>query len=278
VTAPAAALAPRQTTPSRRTGRSQARRRKLQTSSLQLLIVVLIGLLWQLWAIRSDSLLIPTCTETLRALWKLAVTDHSIWGPFWESNKAVLVGFPLTVATAIPVGLGMARWTFFGRFMGPYSAVLLGLPIAPLLPLLLVAMGTGLAPRVVVVVLFSWIFVALNTRAGVRSVDPLLVEMAESFGAEERQVWTKVLMRGGMPGIVAGLRIGLSRALAGMVVAELLMVAAGVGGLLLKYQGRFEAPSVFAVVLAVIFESLIVMQFTGWMERRLVPWTNTRTG
>jgi hypothetical protein len=139
----------------------------------------------------------------------------------------------------------------------------------------LVAIGTGLTPRVVVLVLFSWVFIALDTRAGIRAVDSRLIEMAQSFGATERQIWRKILVRGGMPGIVAGLRIGLSRALAGMVTAELLMVAAGIGGLLLEFRGDFRADGVFAVVLVVVLESLVVMQLARWMERRLVQPTAT---
>ena len=200
--------------------------------------------------------------------------DGELWGPLWESNKAVVIGFPLAVVTAIPIGLAMARWAYFGRFMNPWAILLLALPIAPLTPLLILGFGIGMTSRVIVVVLFCWVFIALNTRAGVRGVDPSLVEMARAFDANERQVWRFILLRGAMPGIIAGLRIGLARAIAGMVVVELLMVPAGVGGLMLRFRGQFEAGLVFAVVLAVILESVLILFGMRALERRLVPWAN----
>ena len=229
---------------------------------------------WQLLAVRSDSLLIPTFTETVGALFQLMFQDGELWGPLWESNKAVVIGFPLAVVTAIPIGLAMARWAYFGRFMNPWAILLLALPIAPLTPLLILGFGIGMTSRVIVVVLFCWVFIALNTRAGVRGVDPSLIEMARAFDANERQVWRFILLRGAMPGIIAGLRIGLARAIAGMVVVELLMVPAGVGGLMLRFRGQFEAGLVFAVVLAVILESVLILFGMRALERRLVPWAN----
>jgi len=229
---------------------------------------------WQLLAVRSDSLLIPTFTETVGALFQLMFQDGELWGPLWESNKAVVIGFPLAVVTAIPIGLAMARWAYFGRFMNPWAILLLALPIAPLTPLLILGFGIGMTSRVIVVVLFCWVFIALNTLAGVRGVDPSLIEMARAFDANERQVWRFILLRGAMPGIIAGLRIGLARAIAGMVVVELLMVPAGVGGLMLRFRGQFEAGLVFAVVLAVILESVLILFGMRALERRLVPWAN----
>ena len=79
--------------------------------------------------------------------------------------------------------------------MNPWAILLLALPIAPLTPLLILGFGIGMTSRVIVVVLFCWVFIALNTRAGVRAVDPALIEMARSFDASERQVWRLILLR-----------------------------------------------------------------------------------
>ncbi len=242
--------------------------------AIRVLVFGAFAAVWQILAVRSDSLLIPTFTETVRALFQLMFQDGELWGPLWESNKAVVIGFPLAVVTAIPIGLAMARWAYFGRFMNPWAILLLALPIAPLTPLLILGFGIGMTSRVIVVVLFCWVFIALNTRAGVRGVDPSLIEMARAFDANERQVWRFILLRGAMPGIIAGLRIGLARAIAGMVVVELLMVPAGVGGLMLRFRGQFQAGLVFAVVLAVILESVLILFGMRALERRLVPWAN----
>ncbi|MBC3641023.1 ABC transporter permease subunit, partial [Klebsiella sp. Kps] len=75
-----------------------------------------------------------------------------------------------------------------------------------------------------IIVLFAWVFIATNVRAGVRAVDPTLVEMAGAFGASESQLWRRVLVPGAFPAIMTGLRTGLGRAFAGMIIVELIML------------------------------------------------------
>ena len=80
------------------------------------------------------------------------------------------------------------------------------------------------------------------------AVDPNLIEMATSFGATEREIWTKILLPGALPAIMTGIRLGLGRGVTGMVIVELLMVAVGIGNLILRFQGNFSADLLYAVV------------------------------
>jgi ABC-type nitrate/sulfonate/bicarbonate transport system permease component len=100
--------------------------------------------------------------------------------------------------------------------------------------------------------------------------------MAKVFGATHAQEWSKVLLPGAAPGIMAGVRLGLARAIEGMVVVELLLVAVGIGRLLLDYQGRFDAPHVYAVILVVMAESALLSLAGRRLERRLSPVANAR--
>jgi NitT/TauT family transport system permease protein len=76
-----------------------------------------------------------------------------------------------------------------------------------------------------------------------------------------------------MPAILAGLRMGLGRALTGMIVAELLVVAAGIGRLILEFQSNFDAASVYAVVTVVMIEAVLLTRGAARLERRLVFWS-----
>jgi ABC-type nitrate/sulfonate/bicarbonate transport system permease component len=96
--------------------------------------------------------------------------------------------------------------------------------------------------------------------------------MADAFGATPWQQWRTVLLPGSMPALATSARIGLARAIEGMVVVELVMVAVGVGRLLLDYQGRFDAAAAYAVVVAVIAEAVLVTYAGRALERRLAPW------
>jgi len=88
--------------------------------------------------------------------------------------------------------------------------------------------------------------------------------MARSFGASETQLWRKVLLPGARPAVLAGARLGLARAISGMVAVELLLVSVGFGRLLLRYQGDFDAGAVYAVVLVVAAQAVLL---TGWLRR-----------
>jgi NitT/TauT family transport system permease protein len=130
----------------------------------------------------------------------------------------------------------------------------------------------GLAARVFIVVLFAVVFITINTRAGVRCVEPTLIEMAKSFGASESQIWRRIIVPGALPAMFAGLRIGLGRAITGMVMVELILVASGLGRLLLEFSGRMQSDLVFATVLAVIIEALTALSAMQMIERRVAPW------
>jgi NitT/TauT family transport system permease protein len=237
----------------------------------RLLTLVLVGSAWEISARAANLLLVPTFSATMIALVDLIV-DPKVWRAFAISNQALVIGFAVALLMGIPAGLGAARYRRVEGFVDPYLNILLVTPMAALIPILLMSLGLGLSSRVFLVVVFSIPVVIVNSRAGVRQVDPNLIEMATSFGAGEREVWRKILLPGALPAIMTGVRLGLGRAVTGMVIIELLMVAVGIGGLILNFQGRFQASSLYGVVVLVILEALLLVATVRAIERRLAPW------
>jgi NitT/TauT family transport system permease protein len=219
-------------------------------------------------------MLIPTFTGMLAGFVDLLFVNGRIWEPLLISNQALVLGYLLSIVVAIPLGLAAGRAKVIDRILNPYVGIILAVPIAPLIPIVITALGLELASRVMIVFLFSFIYITVNTRAGVRTVDPGLIEMAKSFGANERQVWRRIIIPGAIPAIFAGLRIGLGRAIAGMVIVELLLVASGLGRLLLEFSGRLQADLVFATVLVVIVEALLLLSTMRLVEKRAAPWSH----
>ncbi|MGH3504024.1 MAG: ABC transporter permease [Nocardioidaceae bacterium] len=187
------------------------------------------------------------------------------------SNEAFAAGFGVSLL-GIPTGLAMARFAIADRVVDPYLNILLVAPTAVLIPILIIAVGLGLGSRVIIVVIFTIPLVVVNCHTAVRQIDPSLIEMAHSFGASERQIWQRILLPGALPGIMTGVRVGLGRAIQGMVIVELLMVAAGIGGLIQQYKGFFAAESLYAMVILIIFEALIVVNLARLFERRMAAW------
>ncbi len=246
-------------------GSSVDRAWKLGLGAASLLAVAIV---WQALAIVLDSLLLPTFTATMAACARLA-GDAELWEALWMSNQAAALGFSCGAAVGITLGLVTGRWRLAEQMVDPYLNILLAVPKAALIPVLIMATGLGLLSRVLVVFSFAVASIAINTRAGMRLVDRSMVEMAHSFGANEAQLWRKVLLPGALPGIIAGLRLGLIRSVSGMITVELLLLALGVGRLILTYQGNFEAAKLYATTLFVVAEAVLLTQALNWAERRV---------
>ena len=226
---------------------------------------------WEILANQLESLLLPTFSDTIVALAGLLATLE-LWRALWLSNQAMLLGFLLAFLIGIPLGMTMGRWQKAEKIANLYLNILLVTPMSALIPIFIIAIGLGLGSRVLVVFVFAVVIITVNTRAGLRSIDPTLVEMAQSFGATERQLWRRILLPGALPAMATGVRLGLARAITGMVVVELLLVATGVGRLILRYQGDFQASLVYAVVFVVLAEAVMLMSMVNHLATRLLPW------
>ncbi len=239
--------------------------------SLRLGSFIVLAVGWELLAHNAGSLLMPSFTETLGALARLPWRPQ-LWEALWTSNQAMALGFTFAAIAGVLFGLLAGRWRVVERFVDPYLNVLLVTPMVAVIPVVIMATGLGLVSRVIVVFSFAFATVAINTLGGVRMVDPGLIEMARSFGATERQLRFKIILRGASPAILTGLRLGLIRAVSGMVTVELLLIPVGVGHLILDFQSYFEAANLYATVIVVIAEAVILMQLSQRLERRAAPW------
>ncbi|GAA2981415.1 ABC transporter permease [Microbacterium terrae] len=239
--------------------------------SWQIYTFVVFAVAWQIYGTFWGGLLVPTFTETVVAFGELMVNPE-FWDAFVVSNQALALGFLAAVVIGIPVGVLLGRYRTLERFTDVYLNILLVTPMAAIIPLLVMSVGFGLLSRVILVTLFAVVMVIVNVRAGVRQVDPSLIQMARSFGAKEPQIWRDVLIPGALPAIMTGIRLGLGRAVTGMVIVELLMVSLALGGLILEYRGMFNGPALYAVIAAILIEALVLISLAQWFERRVAPW------
>lgn len=231
-------------------------------------VLVVALAFWEAGARLSSSFLLPTASATLTALVDLGRTPE-LWRALWISNQALLIGWPVAVLLGVPFGLAIGRWRAIDRWLGVHLDILVVTPKSAIMPLIVMALGFGLLTRAVVVGVFTFPVIAIAMKDAVRGLDSRLVDMARAFGATERQVWRRIVLPGTRAALVTALRLGLARAISGMVSVELLLVAVGIGDLILRYQADFDAASVYAVVLAVAAEAIVLLGLAGAAERRV---------
>lgn len=234
--------------------------------------VGLVLLIWELYGrAQETTLFFVPFTGVVSALWELAQTAE-----FWDAYRQTLIpfvwGWLLALVVGIALGLLIGRFRTFEAITKPYVTFLNALPVSTLVPIAVILLGIGYASRILIVFLFGVIEVTLNTAAGVRFVNRDLVEMGESFNATQWRLFRKVILPGSTPGIMAGVRIGTGRAVVGMVVVEILLVAVGMGRLILRYRGRFQSAELFAVVLALILFGIVLQVVARRIERRVSRW------
>src|SRR5258705_12007214 len=135
-------------------------------------------------------------------------------GPLVAGTAEVAaMGFGLSVAVGVPVGLVMGRVPLVASTVEPFVAALYASPQVAFLPLLIIWLGIGFSSKGALVFLGSFIIVLINTETGVAHVDPRLIQTPRSFTARERQILAKIVLPSPLPFITAGLRLPSGAAL-----------------------------------------------------------------
>ncbi len=234
--------------------------------------VGLVLLIWEVYGRAQDTtLFFVPFTSVVTALSELVQTTE-FWDAFRQTFIPFIWGWLLSLVVGIALGLLIGRFPAFDALTKPYVTFLNALPISTLVPIAVILFGIGYPSRILIVFLFGVIEVTLNTAAGVRYVNRDLVEMGESFNGTQWRLFRKVILPASVPGIMAGVRIGTGRAVVGMVVVEILLVAVGMGRLILRYRGRFQSAELYAVVLALILFGILLQVLARRIELRASRW------
>jgi ABC-type nitrate/sulfonate/bicarbonate transport system permease component len=188
------------------------------------------------------------------------------------SLTSFALGFGLAVVVGLALGFAMGWWRSVGRLLNPYVSALYVVPMVALVPLIIIWLGFGLAARVLVIFLFCVFEILLNAYGGIRALDSLLVDVARTFGAGRAQVIRRVVLPGSLPFVFVGLRIGVSRAIKGMILAEMMFAIVGLGGLVQVSRDRYDASGILAVVAVVSLLGVMMAALVQLLERRVLRW------
>jgi ABC-type nitrate/sulfonate/bicarbonate transport system permease component len=217
---------------------------------------------------------LPPFSSVLRAAAGM-IASGQILGYLAASLVSLVLGYGLAAASGVTLGLLMGRYPTVDYVLEPYVNTFLASPKLVFVPVLYAIFGVGRGIQVAVVFMSAFFIIVVNTRGGMRTVEGSYVEMARSFGASERQLFWKVLLPAALPVTMAGLRLGVGRAVKGMINGEMFIAVFGLGALLRQYGGRFDSERVFAILLVVVGVALIASYAVGMLERRIVAWTES---
>jgi len=243
----------------------------MKAGALRIISLMTLAGTWEIAGRAGDAHLLPPLSRVV-SVWFDLLLSGQLFHALAVSLQALALGFILSVSFGVPLGLLMGRYRRIESFLEIYMTALLAVPIISFIPFLVIAFGLGLHSRVWIVFLFAFVIIAINAAAGVRNVDPVLTEMARSFGASESELFLKVILPAATPMIMAGIRLGMGRAVLGMVTSEMILAVVGFGSLLMTFGASFNSPALFATILTIILLAVVLLALIQYLDRRLAPW------
>jgi NitT/TauT family transport system permease protein len=246
--------------------------RRWTTAGPVLLALVVFVVAWQVVVVVGGyPVFILPPPETVLARFVTAWLDGTIASHALATLVEIALGFGIGAISAILVGYLLARSRLAERVLSPYIVAAQATPILALAPVLVLWFGPGLAARVVICALIVFFPIAVATMVGIRAVDESLLELAHSLRATRRQVVTTLEIPAALPSIFGGLRVGVTLAVVGAIVAEWAGADRGLGVLVNLARGSlFDIPLLFATLLTIALLGIALYVVVLIVERRVV--------
>jgi NitT/TauT family transport system permease protein len=241
-------------------------------------VVALVGLV-VLWEVVTrvgvvSPLFLPSPLGVLAEGWDMARSGQLLVH-LGRSLERLAWGFAVGALAGIGVGVAVGFFSLADAVVQPVIAATFPIPKIALLPLLILWLGIGEASKVAVVALGVFFPMAINTYAGVRQADPVLIRAAVSFGAGRWSVIRKVILPSALPMVFAGLRLGAGIALLLLVAAEQIAADAGIGFLILQSGNLMETTRLMVGIVVLSLLGVLSTWGLAGLERLVIRWRHT---
>jgi ABC-type nitrate/sulfonate/bicarbonate transport system permease component len=236
-----------------------------------LITVLVLGILWQAAALLLNIPILPTPIQVGRVF--IIELGGSLMGHFLASLWRVLASTALAIALAAPAGLILGQSRSLDRIFAPAIYLLYPVPKVVLVPVVLLFLGIGDLPKIVIIFLILFFQILVLVRDQAAALRPELIQSVRSLGAGRRALFRFVYLPASLPAILTALRQSIGTAVAVLYVAELFATQRGLGYYIyLNGSTLFNYPAMYAGVVAMSLLGLGLYFTVDWLEHRLVPW------
>lgn len=233
------------------------------------------ALVWEIVGQLKLTFFVPPFSAVIVALVKLLPTAAFL-NALGTTAYAFLLGVFFAIVIGIPVGILMGKNRLLDEVLLPWVNIFLSAPLTALVPVLMVLFGFGTKTIVITTALFAVWIIVLNARAGVLQINRSLVEMAHSFGATPMAAFFKVYFWAALPEILGGIRIGVIRAVKGVIIGQLLISIVGFGALFEVYASNFLMAQFWAVLIVLFGLAFSLSEFLAYLERKVSYYAASR--
>jgi sulfonate transport system permease protein len=247
-------------------------RRAMLNLGIRLASLAIALSLWQWVGNGIDPVLFTTPSKVALAAVEM-IRSGELWQYLWPSLVVLAVGLSLAAVAGVAVGLLLARYWILDVALTVYITFLYSIPSVALVPLIVLWAGFEFKAKVIILFLFAFFPMAINTYQGVKAVDPKLLEVGRAFRCSERQLWSNIVLPAALPFIVTGLRLALGRGLIGMVLADLYTAISGIGYLIVRTASTYQVDKMFVPIVTLGLLGVTLTALLRVVEKRVAPWT-----
>lgn len=240
-------------------------------SGLALIVLLLVG--WELLA-RSGMLAtvaFPPFTRVFQALWNLVLTGEIV-KLLLPSLERLFIGYLIALVLGVAMGVLMGYFRSAYALFEPITEILRPIPSPAYVPIAILFLGLDNEMKIFTIAFSCFFSILLNTYSGVRSVDPMQINTARTFGKSAFVTLRKVILPAALPQIFTGMRISLAIALIMVVISEMVASIDGIGYFILNSQRSFRVPDMYAGVVTLGLLGYALNAIFLRIERRMLRW------
>ena len=213
---------------------------------------------------------------------KIAEATVQFWTAIWTNSLqtlwTTLLGFALAIAGGLALGIlvGWSKSIYAGLYplMIGFNAV----PKVAVIPVLIMWFGIGSVPAVLTAFLIAFFPIVVNVATGLATIEPEMEDVLRALGASKMDIMLKVGIPRALPYFFGSLKVAVTLAFIGSVMSETLGANSGLGHTMLAAQSQFNMPLVFAVLIALAVQGIVMYALMAWVEMRMTGWAHRSSG
>jgi len=232
----------------------------------QVVVALLLATAWEVLGRALGFIYLPPLSEVLTALWTM-LADGTVTEQLGASLTALGVGLATAVVGGVLIGSLMGVVPAVRKALDIYVDAMMAAPMVAFVPLFILLFGLGFETRLIIIIGFAIFPIITNTAMGMRNGDERLLEMARSFGTPRQDMLLRVRLPMALPQVTAGLRLGVSRGVDGLITGEVIIAAVGIGGLVSRFGNGFTMDRLYALVILIACLALGAVKLTEVLTR-----------
>ena len=243
-------------------------------SSLALIVAPWLLLLGLWYAVRASGLVNPSLVPAPHevAAKFIELSRDRLWLDIWMSTQRVFIGVALGILLAVPVGFCLGWYKGLRSFIDPVINFFRALPPIALIPLVIVYFGIGEVAKTVILFYASFFAGVIVMYEGIAQISPIFIRVARTLGANDAEIFAKVIVPLTIPHILTAIRVALGVAWATLVASELIAAQQGLGALIQNASSFFQLDIIYVGIICIGFIALLMDLALRLLSRRLVAW------